>query len=328
MKKIFYLVVICSGLLLLVSCGKGKGGIKVKVDNFSSGKAGEVILIMDNSDWSEAEKGAVRATLSQPQPAINQIEPMFDILEFQNKDFGANFQRHRGIVRFEISDDFPANIINIEKNTWATPQVYVHIKGHDTKECLQLFMDNKELIIDELYDNDLKRLQSTYKNDTDPNTDKIIRGKFGVTLSVPHQYFVASDEPDFLWLRFRTNRNDRFIMIYSTPINKLSDEHLMNVRDSITKKFIPGAVPGSYPIIARKFGFPIIEPIMIGNREGVEMRGIWESVNDMMGGPFYSFSFLDPSGNNCITIDGFVYAPDENKRDYLREVESIVKSIR
>ena len=44
--------------------------------------------------------------------------------------------------------------------------------------------------------------------------------------------------------------------------------------------------------------------------------------------PFYSFSFLDSKSENIITIDGFVYAPEEHKRDYLREVEAIVKSIR
>ena len=58
------------------------------------------------------------------------------------------------------------------------------------------------------------------------------------------------------------------------------------------------------------------------------MRGLWEAVNDQMGGPFCSFSFVDPSGQNCSTVDGFVEAPEEDKRDYFREVEAIVKSIR
>ena len=58
------------------------------------------------------------------------------------------------------------------------------------------------------------------------------------------------------------------------------------------------------------------------------MRGLWECVGDHMGGPFYSFTYLSPDKNYCITVDGFVYAPQENKRNYLREVEAIVKSIK
>jgi hypothetical protein len=47
-----------------------------------------------------------------------------------------------------------------------------------------------------------------------------------------------------------------------------------------------------------------------------------------MGGPFYSFSFINSDQTAVVTVDGFVYAPEEYKRDYLREVESIVKSLR
>lgn len=327
MKKISLSLAILCGLFFIVSCGNKKGPT-IKVDNFSNGKAGEIILIMDHNIWPDTLRNEVKNVLTQPQPAINQIEPMFDILDFQNKDFSSNFQRHRSIVRFDINPDYSGNTFNIENNVWSSPQVYVYIKGNNINDALRLFMDNQERIINVLYDNDLKRLQTTYSRDVDANTEKLIREKFGIFLSVPSQYFVASDEPDFLWLRFRTMRNDRFIMIYKTPMTEITAEKLMDTRDSITKKYIPGAVQGAYPILARKLGYPIIDQTRIGNKQGMEMRGLWESVNDKMGGPFYSFSFLDPSGQNCITVDGFVYAPQEDKRDYIREVEAIVKSIR
>lgn len=321
------LTILMFSLIFSISCKNSKGPT-VKVDNFSNGKAGEVILIMDHHQWNEEKRERVKEVLTQPQPAINQIEPLFDILDFQPSDFTANFQRHRNIVRFDLNPDYGVNSLKIDQNTWSSPQIYVYIKANHVDSALQLFLNNQDEIIRALYDNDLKRVQSFYARDVDKNTERAIRKKFGIHLSVPHQYFIAKEESDFLWLRFRTARNDRFIMIYKTPAGPLSDSFLMNVRDSVTKKHIPGSVRGAYPIIARKFGFPIINPLTIGKREGVEMRGLWESVNDKMGGPFYSFSFLTPDGNHYITVDGFVYAPQEDKRDYLREVEAIVKSIR
>ena len=36
---------------------------------------------------------------------------------------------------------------------------------------------------------------------------------------------------------------------------------------------------------------------------------------------------MTADGTSCITVDGFIYAPQEAKRNYLREVEAIVKSI-
>ncbi len=327
-KNLCCLVFVCCGLLLATSCEKNRKGITVKVDNFSSGKAGEVILIMDNNIWSEEDQMKVKRILSQPQPAIPQREPMFDILTFENKDFNANFQRHRNIIHFDIQPNASANILNIERNKWTAPQIYVHIKGDDTATCLKLFMDNEKEILEELYKNDLRRLQLIYNEDVDPNTDKLIRKKFGINLSVPQQYFIASEQEDFLWLRYRTSKNDRFIIIYKYPAAEMTDEFLMDTRDTFTKKYIPGSMPNSYPVISRYAGYPTIEKTKIGKYDGVAMRGLWESVNDQMGGPFYSFTFLDNSGQNYITVDGFVYAPQEDKRNYIREVEAIVKTIR
>ena len=89
------------------------------------------------------------------------------------------------------------------------------------------------------------------------------------------------------------------------------------------------AVLGAYPIVAEVYQFPLYNNnVKVGMLTGAELRGLWESVNDKMGGPFYEFSFIDKTGENVISVGGFVYAPEEDKRDYLREVEAIVKTVR
>jgi hypothetical protein len=327
MKKSVLFFVLISFIILFYSCNDKKGG-NFKVTNFSGGKAGEAILIMDDNYWSDSDKVKVENVLMQPQPAINQIEPMFELLKINNVQFTNNFQKHRNIVRFDISKDYHLNQIFFSHNVWSSPQEYIYIKGNDPDSCLALFLNNQDKIIKLLYDNDLKRIQVFYSRDIEKDIEKKIRAKFGFFLSVPQQYIIASEEADFMWLRFRTARNDRFIMIYKTPLKEMTGENLIATRDSITKKYIPGAIKGAYPIVAQKLGFPLIGDLQVGSRKGIEMRGLWESVRDKMGGPFYSFSFIDQSGQYVITVDGFVYAPQENKRDYLREVEAIVKSIR
>jgi hypothetical protein len=327
MKKVPFIVLAILVVLTFAGCKK-KSVSGFKVENFSNGKAGEIILVMDNHFFSESEKKLIEEVLQQPQPAINQIEPMFDILNFSSKDFNSFFQKHRNIVHFDINSTYPNNHINFKKNVWSNPQTYIHIKGNSVDSCLSLFLANEEEIIHLLYENDLKRLQTFYLKNNEPNIEKLIKEKFGVTMSIPQHYFIANEETDFLWLRFRTSRNDRFIMIYKTPKGELTEKSAIKNRNFITQKHIPGAIKGSYPIIAEKNGFPISNLIQVNSKNGIELRGLWESVGDHMGGPFYSFSFLDSKSENIITLDGFVYAPEEHKRDYLREVEAIVKSIR
>ena len=45
-----------------------------------------------------------------------------------------------------------------------------------------------------------------------------------------------------------------------------------------------------------------------------------------MGGPFIDHIFYDKSGKNLIFLECFVYAPRYDKRNYLRQVESIIYS--
>ena len=60
--------------------------------------------------------------------------------------------------------------------------------------------------------------------------------------------------------------------------------------------------------------------------EFAEVRGFWEVYNDYMGGPFVSHAFYSKDGQNVIVLQAFVYAPKYDKRQYLRQVESIIYS--
>ncbi|MBQ9436378.1 MAG: DUF4837 family protein [Bacteroidales bacterium] len=328
MRKLSFFLLMAAIILIGGSCKRTSSFGSVKSDNFSNGKAGEIILVLDSSKWTVAQIDELRNFFNQPQPAINQIEPMFDILTFSNRDFTAYFQRHRNIIRFDINPDYAANHFQIIENNWSSPQIYAYFKGNNADTCMALFRANDSLILQRFYENDLKRSQTYFARIQEESISKLIKAKFNIQLTVPNHYFVAADYEDFLWLRFRTEKNDRFIMIYRTPATELTQENLIAARNEMTQKYVPGAVKGAYPIVAEKLGFPIVKPLSKGNKEGMEMRGLWESVNDKMGGPFYSFTFPSTDGQYNITVDGFVYAPQEPKRDYLREVEAIVKTVR
>ena len=45
-----------------------------------------------------------------------------------------------------------------------------------------------------------------------------------------------------------------------------------------------------------------------------------------MGGPFVSHSFYSQDGSEIIVTEAFLYAPRYDKRQYLRQVESLLYS--
>ena len=326
MKKISCFAVILV-LLTFVSCRQKSGTPAFKAENFSNGKAGEMILAFDTNYWTPAAVKAIHQVLQQPQPAINQIEPMFDIIQCSNADYRASFMRHRNIVQFDYNPDYSANSFEILHNPVSNPQVVVKITGNQQDSCLALFLSHQDEIITAMYDNDIARLQNAHRKLNNPVLEKKIKEKFGITMTIPDGYFIGREEPDFLWLCFRTPKNDRFVMIYTSPRYELTTDNVVAERNRITQAYIQGAVAGAYPEVADVEGFPIAKERQIRYHKGLELRGLWSSVRDKMGGPFYSFTQVAPSDTACITIDGFVYAPQEHKRDYLREVEAIVRSI-
>lgn len=325
MKKHIYLFLVFA-MVLMGAC-KQKSVPAFKADNFSTGKAGEMILAIDTSYWTPAARTRIYQVLQQPQPAINQLEPMFDIIQCSNKDFLASFTRHRNIVQFDYNPNYSQNFLDLKRDPYTKPQIQAVIRGNNQDSLLAIFLEHQDEIVEAMYENDIARLQNAHRKLNNPNVEKKIKEKFGLTMTIPDGYFVGREEEDFLWLCFRTPKNDRFIMIYKSPAYELTTENIVYERNRITKAYIQGAVQGAYPIVADLEGFPLMREYKLHYHNGIELRGLWASVRDKMGGPFYSYTMLSPDQSSCITVDGFVYAPQEKKRDYLREVESIVKSI-
>ena len=77
-----------------------------------------------------------------------------------------------------------------------------------------------------------------------------------------------------------------------------------------------------------KWGVVLEEKCVIGEAYAHVSIVSHEILHSILLVTFYSFTFLSADKQYCITVDGFVYAPQENKRNYLREVEAIVKSVK
>ena len=67
--------------------------------------------------------------------------------------------------------------------------------------------------------------------------------------------------------------------------------------------------------------------------KAVETRGLWRTYNDFMGGPFVSYTFLSPGGEEMMTLVGCVYSPSQRnkmvmKRDLLMQLDGICRSLK
>ena len=109
-------------------------------------------------------------------------------------------------------------------------------------------------------------------------------------------------------------------------VNEQNLEKIIIQHDSIGKAFIPGRLPNSY-LITEKAYEPYIYSTTFGKKPAVEIRGTWEVQGDFMAGPFLQYIINDKPNNRNIVLEGFVFAPSRAKRDYIFEIETVLRSL-
>jgi hypothetical protein len=71
---------------------------------------------------------------------------------------------------------------------------------------------------------------------------------------------------------------------------------------------------------------PLYTKYLTNNNFTVELRGLWETRT--MGGPYVLTAIPEVQRNRITFIMGFVYAPKLDKRNYMRQLEAIISTIR
>ena len=157
----------------------------------------------------------------------------------------------------------------------------------------------------------------------------ILERKFGIRLTIPTSYSLDVDTTNFVWLENK-GRGDAIqsilIYTYDKPDIELTSDFIFAKRNQFTKQFVSGPKDDSYMAVESQ-AIAYRREIKVNDINVIELRNLWKMENDFMGGPFVSFTFIDEENNKVINIDGFVYAPQFDKRDYLRQLEAILNSV-
>ena len=79
-------------------------------------------------------------------------------------------------------------------------------------------------------------------------------------------------------------------------------------------------------MITEKAYRPYYYKTSLENKKTLLTKGTWEVANDYMAGPFVNYIIEDKTKKRLLVIEGFAFAPSVNKRDYMFELETIIKS--
>jgi Domain of unknown function (DUF4837) len=317
-------------VFLILSCdtGSNQGGAGGKIMPNIQGGAGEVLVVMDNFNWENSAGALLQDILMEEYPGLPQSEPLFDVIHITSASFDDFYQYHRSIVLTSVNAGKEPSI-RFRENVWAKPQIVVQLEAPTGAALRDLISENEKQIQSFLVQYDRNRLIETYKKSKDPEIQKEIADHHQIRLAIPRGYNLDFSNDEYTSVSIESADLSQVIQVFdykAESAEALSTSRLLEQRNRITKKYVEGPRDGSYMTIASMYA-PIAYDLKINGMDVVEIRGLWELENGYMGGPFLSHSVYDEKRGRIVTVDGYIYYPNQKKRIKLKQLEAIIYSM-
>ena len=304
-------------LILVLSCSENQQ----KLLPASSGNINNISVVTNDQLWDGEVGQVIRENFARPIYGLPQIEPVFSLSHIPSKVFSGFATKSRTILKLDISEK--EGVFNF-KNTYASPQRIIQITAKTPQRIIQIINENLNSIYSTIYFNEIKEKQRRISKNL--NLTKEIKNKTGVSLKFPSAYRIAKVDTNFVWIRrdIETGSVNLFVYRYS----KLNDQSIIERRDSISKIYIPGPVENTF-MSTDLIYTPNTQEINVEGKQVFETRGLWEIEGQFMAGPFLNYQVnLDTNEREYLMLDGFVYSPGSSKREYVFELEAIMRSLK
>jgi hypothetical protein len=312
-------------LLLLQSCSN-----EPVLHQNISGRANELVIVISDESWNGSPGELLRATLGQDQVSLPQQEPVFDLVNVPHVGFKKIFRTTRNIIQTSISTNVETPGITMKDDVWAYPQATVEIKAKNAQQFEDIFTENSDKILSYFLAAERERLTMNYRKYYEKTVFNALNNDYGLTMTVPPGFVIARQKENFIWVRYETPEISQGIALFTIPYESDSTftvNYLVAKIDSTLEINIPGPTDGSYMAIEKAFDqtFTAREH---NKNYAAEMRGLWRTENDFMGGPYICLTELDASNQRVVIAFGYVYAPSKEKRNLLQQVEAMIYSLK
>ncbi|MEH6679572.1 MAG: DUF4837 family protein [Sediminicola sp.] len=316
-------------MMLLLVLGACKEQKKSDYRPASTGAINSVAVVMDNELWKGPVGDKVREHFAARVLGLSWEEPIFNINHMTQEVFTGTIRNSRSVLFVEKDS---LDLAHIKTDLYSRPQKVAVVKGRTDAELIENIEEKADSFIDEFKKLEIKEAQKRFLRSV--NKETILQDKFGISLTMPSVYKVGKQEDNFVWIDRQIQKGNMNIIVYAMPGDSFSNDStfvqdIVRMRDSIGKKYIPGPdVPDkiTYMVTEKAFS-PYIFPAEIGGKKAAEVKGIWEMSGYPMAGPYIGYIINDDEHDRKLIVEGFVFAPSTEKRDYLFELEAIIKTL-
>ncbi|WP_298485387.1 DUF4837 family protein [uncultured Maribacter sp.] len=296
----------------------------------SIGAINNLTVVIENDLWKGEVGDKIREHFAAPVVGLTWDEPLFNITNVPASVFSGALRNTRAVLYVQKDT---LNIAHIKTDMYARPQKIGVIKGHNNQEIIANIDKKATEIIATFKKQEIDEAQKRFLRSL--NKEKALENQFNISLNIPSIYKVGREADNFVWIDHQIPKGTVNIIAYTLPANSFKTDStlvkdIVRMRDSIGEKFIPGPdVEGKITHMRTEPAFsPNIFPAEISGMKAIEVRGIWDIKNYPMAGPFITYIIEDTKNNRKLVLEGFTFAPATEKRDYMFQLEAILKTLK
>lgn len=324
MRNIVKIIFGIIATLSAVSCGNNTKPLLPNV----SGKAGEVIVVVGKDNWEGNLGNEIGSLLARDCEYLPQREPLYSLVNLAPSAFSDMFKLHRNILIFNIDSSVAKQGVIYRTDVWARPQCVIQVNATCADSAIVVLRKNGENIAGAIEQAERNRVIANTLLYEEPKLGEVVSKMIGGRIHFPVGYNLKKVTDDFIWIADEKQYSTLGVFVYKYPVTDktpFTEENIITRRNAFLKEYVPATAEGSY-MTTSVFVKPGIKFLKYHNLDFVETRGLWEVYNDYMGGPFVSHSFYSKDGKEIIVLEAWVYAPKYDKRQYLRQTESLLYS--
>lgn len=298
----------------------------------SSGRAYEMLVVIDRDMYERPAGRALHDALTSDVPGLPQPEGNFRIMTIAMKNFDRTFKMFRNIIVVDIDETrYTQTKFKYVRDVNAAPQVILTIQSPSESEFADFVYQHGAIITDFFVRAELNRGIKELEHTFSPRVARKAEEMFGCKICVPTSIDAIKEGEDFFWASESQNNQLNFCM-YSYPYvssDIFNDEYFVHKRDSVMEKNIPGSKEGMHMATQYYKDHYMVESqhLSVRNTFCQQVRGLWHITHDNMGGPFISHVRVDTVNHKVIVAEGFVYKPNESKRNQIRSLESALYTL-
>ncbi|MDE2771213.1 MAG: DUF4837 family protein [Bacteroidota bacterium] len=356
----------CTILLLtaaFICTGCGDGVFNNDFRPNASGVDGQITVVIDSALWRGDVGDAVRDHVGGAIETLPAIEPEFDLeaIGLTSRAAFEMVQDRKNVLFVGLIDNdatpesqylstiFGADSLRemilggspalvARPNNWRRSQLVYYLAAGSPDDLTSSIEQYSEQIRYHFNEAERARLHmNMFDIGRQRGLEQTLMDRHGFAVHGQHDFFVAIDTTQFVWLRRVLSDTWRSMFVYyeedGNPEN-LTAEWIVLARDALTQRYI-GGTAGGWIEVDRRRPMTATE-INFNDRYAIEFRGLWHMVGEEngrifpfgMGGPFVSYAFYDEPTRRLYLIDGMVFAPNYSKREFVRQMEVIAYTFR